>query len=307
MMNNENNNIIYSNNRYLAAQPCEDFPNMLKSEEGGLRLKGCYKKSSPDKALVTIITATLNRKEYLEETIQSVISQTYHNIEYIIIDGGSTDGTLDVIKKYDDEIDYWISKPDNSMYEAINSGIRYSRGDIIAVLNSDDKYIGTEAIKQIINHFQENPSIDGIYGNLVRLYESHIRYKILFQVNYRQYLISGKGTFIPHSTLFVKRRLIEKVGLYDTCYRYASDYDFILRCLKNGTLKYINYPLTFFRVHDKSITATDSTITPETFAILKAHEIDRINKIYRFLMYFYLWGKYKLLNLSYLRHNRKSL
>lgn len=301
------NNTRYSQNEYSAAQTCEDSLNAQNFAEGGLRLKGCYKKSSPDKTLVTIITATLNRKDYLEETIQSVISQTYNNVEYIIIDGGSTDGTLDVIKKYEERIDYWISRPDNSMYEAINSGIRHSRGDIIAVLNSDDKYIGSDVIKQIINHFQGNPGIDGIYGNLVRLYESHIRYKRLFQVNYKQYLISGKGTLIPHSTLFVKRRLIEKAGLYDTRYRYASDYDFILRCLKNGTLKYINYPLTFFRVHDKSITATDSTITPETFAILKAHEIDRINKIYRFLMYLYLWGKYKLLSLLYLRHNRKNL
>ncbi|MCK4913252.1 MAG: glycosyltransferase [Planctomycetes bacterium] len=264
--------------------------------EGGLRLRGVYKKNSGDNALVTIITATLNRKDYLEEAIQSVISQTYENIEYIIVDGGSTDGTLDIIKKYDDKIDYWISRPDNSMYEAINSGVKHSRGDIIAVLNSDDKYAGTDVIEQVINHLQGNPGIDGIYGNLVRLYESHTRYKRLFQVNYRQYLISGKGTFVPHSTLFVKRQLIEKVGLYDTRYRYASDYDFILRCLKNGTLKYINYPLTFFRVHDKSITSTDGTITPETFIILKKHEIDRINKIYRRLMYIYLWGKYKLLS-----------
>jgi glycosyltransferase involved in cell wall biosynthesis len=254
------------------------------------------KKSLPDKPLVSIITATFNRKDYLEETIQSVASQTYRNIEYIIIDGGSTDGTLDVIKKYDDKIDFWISRPDNSMYEAINDGIRHCNGDIIAILNSDDKYIDENVIEHIISHFEKEPDIDGVYGNLIRLYENKTRYKKLFQVNYKQYLISGKGTFIPHSTLFVKRRLIEKVGLYDTQYRYASDYDFILRCLKNGTLKYIDYPLTFFREHNNSITATDSTITPETYDILKAHKLWSVNSIYRFAVHTYLWCKYKYLN-----------
>ncbi len=287
--------------------PENTFSGYLPQCGGGLRTRGCYKQALPDKPLITIITVTLNRKEYLEETIQSVISQTYENVEFIIIDGGSTDGTLDVIKKYDDKIDYWVSRPDNSMYEAINDGIRHSKGDIIAVLNSDDKYTGPEVIKEVITNFQRYPDIDGLYGNLIRLHQNYIRYKRLFQVNYRQYLISRKGTFVPHSTLFVKRKCIEKIGLYDTRYRYASDYDFILRCLENGTLKYINRPLTFFRQHDKSITATDSTITPETFAILKEHKIDGINKIYRLLTYVYLWGKYKLLNLLCLRHNRKNL
>ena len=271
--------------------------------KGKSELKYLFKNSIHYKPLVSIVTATFNRKEFLEETIQSVINQTYDNIEYVIIDGGSTDGTLDVIKKYDDKINFWISRPDNSMYEAINDGIKNCNGDIIAILNSDDKYIDEEVIQLVVNHFQNEPDIDGIYGNLIRLYEKSFRYKRLFQVNYEQYLVSGKGTFVPHSTLFIKRRLIEKVGLYDTHYRFASDYDFILRCLKNGNLKYINYPLTYFREHENSITATDSTITPETFDILKAHKLREFNPIHRFVMHSYLWCKYKYLN-SFYNHTK---
>jgi len=91
--------------------------------EGGVRVRGYYKQSLRDKPLVTIITPTFNRKEYLEETIQREINQAYENVEHIIIDGASTDDMLDVIKKYNDKIDYWLSKPDNSMYEAINKDI----------------------------------------------------------------------------------------------------------------------------------------------------------------------------------------
>jgi len=285
----------------------ELLPNRAHRCHGGLRVRGYYKQKLHDKPLVTVITATLNRKDFLDETIQSVISQTYDNVEYIIVDGGSTDGTLDVIRKYDDKIDYWVSRPDNSMYEAINDGIRHSRGDIMAVLNSDDKYAGPEVIKQLAAYFQKYPEIDGVYGNLIRLYENHIRYKKLFQVNYKQYLTSRKGTFVPHSTLFVKRRLIERVGLYDARYRYASDYDFILRCLKCGTLRHIDRPITFFREHSKSITAIGNNITPETLTIVKEHNIDSLNKCYRFPMYAYLWTKYKLLNSLYSLHNKRHL
>lgn len=269
------------------------------SAEGGLRLNGIFKPSRLDETLVTIITATFNRKDFLEDTIQSVINQTYRNIEYIIIDGGSTDGTLDVIQQYDDKIDYWISRADNTMYEAINDGIRLATGNIVAILNSDDKYVGPNVIEQVVAAFKKFPHIDGLYGDLIRLQKNNIRYKKLFQVNYRQYLVSGKGTFVPHTALFITRECIEKVGLYDTRYRYASDYDFILRCLKNGRLKYISCPFTFFREHDKSITATDSTITPETTMILKAHKIDCFNKWYCLFLYTYLWSKYKLSNLLY--------
>ena len=96
--------------------------------EGGLRTKGYFKKSYDDKPLISIITVVFNGERYLEQTIQSVIDQTYDNVEYIIIDGGSTDGTLDIIKKYEDKIDYWVSEKDNGIYDAMNKGIKVCYG-----------------------------------------------------------------------------------------------------------------------------------------------------------------------------------
>ena len=291
----------YSTKRHLASKTGCFYEKPMSiyeiKEYGGLRPNGHCKESLRDRPLVTIITATYNRTEFLEETIHSVISQGYENIEHIIIDGGSTDGTIDVIKKYDDIIDFWISRPDNSMYEAINHGIELARGDIIAVLNSDDKYASPRIIEQVVANFKKYPQIDALYGDLIRLYKNHIRYKRLFQVNYRQYLLSRKGTFVPHSTLFVTRKCIETIGLYDTRYRYASDYDFILRILKDCRIKYFNQPLTYFREHNNSITSACNTIRPETFLILKEHKIDELSKCNQFIMYVYLWSKYKIMNI----------
>ena len=111
-----------------------------RKSEGGLRTKGYYKKSYEDKPLISIITVVYNGEKYLEETILSVINQTYDNVEYIIIDGGSTDGTIDIIKKYNDNIDYWVSEKDRNMYDGINKGLKIASGDIVASLNSDDFY-----------------------------------------------------------------------------------------------------------------------------------------------------------------------
>lgn len=274
----------------------EPSPHPQRLTSGGLHLRGYYKKTVADKLLVTIITAVFNSEKYVEDTIQSVINQTYDNVEYIIIDGCSTDKTLDIIREYDDTIDCWVSEPDGSMYEAINKGIDLSRGNIIAVLNSDDKYVGPDVIEQAVRDLQQYPDIDGLYGDLIKLYPTYTQYKRVFQVNYKESLLSQRGTFVPHATLFVRRDCIKKIGLYDTRYRYASDYDFILKCLKCCKLKYINRPFTYFRLHDESITSSGK-IRQEKFAILDDHRINKYYKPYRLMMYVYLWSKYALLNL----------
>ena len=120
-------------------------------EDGGLRKKGIIKKSTKDKPLITIITAAFNSEKYLEECINSLYNQEYTNYEHIIIDGGSTDQSLNIIKKYNDKIDYWSTKPDKGIYDAFNIGMKLSKGDYIGFLNSDDKY--TEKAFSILHKY----------------------------------------------------------------------------------------------------------------------------------------------------------
>ena len=112
--------------------------NKSRVGEGGLRTKGDYKKSYHGRPLISIITVVFNNERYLEDTIMSVLNQSYDNVEYVIIDGGSSDGTLDIIRKYEDEIDYWVSEEDSGIYDAMNKGIDLVMGDWVNFLNSSD-------------------------------------------------------------------------------------------------------------------------------------------------------------------------
>ncbi len=123
------------------------------------------KKFYSHKPLMSIITVVFNGEKFLEQTIQSVINQTYKNIEYIIIDGGSTDGTLDIIKKYKDKIDYWASEKDEGIYDAMNKGIKVAKGKYLAFINADDWY-EDNALNHVFSAYSQNQNIDFFYGNL---------------------------------------------------------------------------------------------------------------------------------------------
>ena len=122
-------------------------PDSQRQGEDGLRTKGYFKKSLPGKPLISVITAVFNDKEHLEQTIKSVITQTYDNVEYIIIDGGSADGTLDIIRKYEHLIDYWISEPDEGIYDAMNKGIDLAAGEWINFMNAGDEFVDKNVIQ----------------------------------------------------------------------------------------------------------------------------------------------------------------
>ena len=121
------------------------------NKSGGIRSSGKLKATSPGAPLISIITAVLNGDKTLERTIQSVIDQDYKNIEYIIIDGGSTDGTLDIIKKYDHAIDYWMSEPDEGIYDAFNKGIQISSGEWIYFLGADDYFVDQNVLNTTVH------------------------------------------------------------------------------------------------------------------------------------------------------------
>ncbi|TCK18103.1 glycosyltransferase involved in cell wall biosynthesis [Thiogranum longum] len=244
--------------------------------------------------LVTIITVTKNSESYLEETIESVITQSYPNIEYLIIDGKSDDGTVDIIKKYEKHIAYWCSEPDGSMYHAINKGIQRSNGDIIAVLNSDDRYYSNEAVETAVDLLRKGDAV-GVYGNMLVDYGKKLRTRRVFDVSFESYLMSMKGTFVPHITLFVKRSVINELNGYQEKYRYAADYDFILRVLKNYRLQFIPVTLAVFRRHASSITASGK-IAPERDLVLQDNGLYEYSIFRRKFTYFWGWVKYYALN-----------
>lgn len=180
---------------------------------------------------VSIITAVFNNRESIEDCIKSVLSQTYLNIEHIIIDGGSTDGTLDVIGKYRDKIATIISEPDNGIYDAMNKGIRIATGDIVGTLNSDDIYANEFVIENVVKAISES-NVESCYGDLVYVDRNNtdkvIRY---WKADNFQKERFKKGWMPPHPTFFMKRNIYERYGLLNLDFPLAADYEIMLRFL----------------------------------------------------------------------------
>ncbi len=198
--------------------------------EGGLRLKKNFKNSIPNKPLITVITAVLNNDKYLEECILSLHKQKYENYEHIILDGGSGESTIKIIKKYEDKIDYWCSKRDNGIYDAFNNGMKLARGDYLGFLNSDDTY-SDKTFELLISYIKKFPEKDFIFGAVNKHWGTLYGFK-----PYKIYW--SWGFYSSHSTgFFIKRNSAKKVGLYNIKYRYSSDYDYFFRMIVKKKLK----------------------------------------------------------------------
>ena len=198
--------------------------------DGGLRKQGVIKKDIPGKPLITVITVVLNNEKYLEESIKSLHQQNYDNYEHIIVDGGSTDKTIEIIKKYESKIDYWCSGPDQGIYDAFNKGMKLAKGSYIGFLNSDDVYEKNafEFLSKYINNFPEK---DFIFGAVKK------HWGVLY--GYKPYKIYWSwGFYSSHSTgFFIKTDSAKKVGLYNLKYKYSSDYDYFFRMIVKKKLK----------------------------------------------------------------------
>lgn len=179
---------------------------------------------------VTVITAVWNDADHIEKTIQSVLAQTYPNVEYIIIDGGSKDGTVDVIKKYTDKISYWVSEPDKGVYDAMNKGIAASTGDYVNFMNSGDKFHDENVLSDM--KFEE---VDGahtcLYGDV-----NEIQWDGVYRIKPKPFFntsLKFMGIGICHQTMFFPGDEIRKMK-YDLQYRIVSDYDLAYRMHKDG-------------------------------------------------------------------------
>ncbi|KHG33837.1 MAG: hypothetical protein OA34_08170 [Sulfurospirillum sp. MES] len=190
------------------------------------------KKTYENKPLISVITVVYNGERHLEETIQSVINQTYDNVEYIIIDGGSTDGTLDIIKKYEDKIDYWVSEKDNGIYDAMNKGICLSFGEWINFMNVGDKFYDKNTLKST---FQKNI-----------IYQADFIYSDTIFSNGKTFVCDIKKSRIIHQSLFYKKYLHKEFGLYVVAKGVTiSDYLFFMLS-KNKKWVKVNNPIAIF-------------------------------------------------------------
>jgi len=180
---------------------------------------------------ISIITVTLNSEKYLSDCIRSVREQNYKDIEHIIIDGKSTDGTLRIIYKNLDSISSWISETDRGMYDAINKGLEMATGDIVRVLNSDDMFASADSVRSIVDCFQTTKA-DSIYGNLIYV-DPEDPHKIVRYWKSNSYKRSRfrYGWMPAHPTFYMRRELIERYGLYENHYFTAADYEFMARYL----------------------------------------------------------------------------
>ncbi|WP_316851331.1 glycosyltransferase family 2 protein [Pedobacter agri] len=192
---------------------------------------------------ISIITVVYNAEKYIKDCVESIIYQSHQDIEYIIIDGESIDGTLEVIKKYKQYLTHFVSEKDNGLYDAINKGISLASGDVIGILNADDMLVNKDIVSQVANAFINAPQIHAVYGNLN--YITATAGKVVRE--WRSYQADKtdieKGWMPAHPTLYVKRELFELYGNYALDMGTAADYDLMLRYFHTYKIKALYLPL----------------------------------------------------------------
>lgn len=197
---------------------------------------------------VSIITVSFNSAKTIADTIDSVLSQDFPEIEYIIVDGCSTDGTVDIIRQNENRISQWISEKDQGMYDAMNKGIAMATGDVIGILNSDDVYMNTRVVSDLMRLMQSQ-NTEVVFADLI-LVDSSNQNKVL------RYYDSGRfhpnkfkfGWMPAHPTVFVKRELYQRVGKFSTTYQIAADYEMLIRMLAIEKASYAYYPKPVVRM-----------------------------------------------------------
>ncbi|VAX10883.1 Glycosyl transferase, family 2 [hydrothermal vent metagenome] len=217
-------------------------------EEGGRRVteqQPLIKNSNP---LVTIVTVVFNGAQYIEQTINSILSQTYKYIEYILIDGGSTDGTINIIKKYDKDLEYWVSEPDAGIADAMNKGIALSSGDFILFLHADDFLIDEGSIALAVSLLKQSTAIAA--------------FNIIFRNNNGDSVLKPRGfncwlnfkTGLLHQGVLCSSNIFERIGWFDTDFSIAMDYEFWLRAYREGIMPDL-FPQTLCIMRDTGVSS----------------------------------------------------
>jgi glycosyltransferase involved in cell wall biosynthesis len=196
---------------------------------------------------ISIVTPSFNQGRFIEETIRSVLLQGYPNLEYIVVDGGSTDNTLEILNKYDGFIT-WISEPDDGQTDAINKGLKLATGEIVAYLNSDDVY-EPEAFLKVAQLFCQEKKISMVYGDIIHIDEGSHFIEIYRPGTIRLEEYLGCGVYLPQPTVFFRKRVMEEIGFFDKSLNLAMDFDYWMRIFLRFKTQYIPVSLAAARMY----------------------------------------------------------
>jgi len=245
--------------------------------------------------LISIITVCFNSEKTIKDTIDSVLEQTYKNIEYIIIDGMSSDNTIEIVKKYKNKVNRFVSESDNGLYDAMNKGIDLASGDIIGILNSDDFYSHKNVIKMIMEKF-DTTNIDSVFANLVYVSENDTN-KVVRYFDSGQFKPSlfTYGLMPAHPTFFVKKIVYEKYGKFCTDFKNAADFDLLTRFLYVNKITYFHIDKVIIRMRIGGESTSFSSIWTNNIEILKACKVNGIKTNIFKIFTRYIFKLYSLL------------
>lgn len=206
---------------------------------------------------ISIITPSYNSSATISRTIESVMTQNYHDLEYIIIDGGSQDGTAEIVAGYQDKIKItFISEPDKGIYDAMNKGIKLASGEVIGILNSDDLFFDDSVLKTVSEAFLEG-KVDVVYGDIKYFSDSVDKTSRYWKTGEYSEGKLNNGWVIPHPALFVRKAVYDKAGLYRDDFKIAADYEFILRILKKYQFNLRYVPRVFVKMYSGGTSGRD--------------------------------------------------
>ena len=247
--------------------------------------------------LVTIITVVFNGKIYIEETIQSVIGQTYKNIEYIVIDGGSNDGTVDIISKYANNITYWISEPDKGIYDAMNKGIKVAKGEWLNFLNAGDSYIDNKVLANVFESDLSDATI--IYGDIKVLNENgESYYRKAITLKDKKSIL--KGMLICHQAIFYGKEIIE---FYDATLRIMAEWKHLINLTEHPNFKPLKFEFPFVYYRLGGLSSQQSQWTFLEYKTVFFNEYGRFNYIKHSPFFTYMAFKRFLKRLFHIQNN----
>ena len=233
---------------------------------------------------ISVITAVFNNRKTISNSIESALSQAGVNVELIVIDGGSSDGTLDILHGYGDRLAVLVSEPDNGIYDALNKGIQQATGDLVGFLHSDDIFESSAVLAKVEAAFRD-PAVDAVYGDLVYVRHDDVSQIIRYwKSGLYDYAALSRGWMPPHPTFYVRRSVYERLGGFDTRYRIAADYDAILRFLAVGKIRTAYIPEVLVRMRAGGISNRSlKTIVQKSLEDIKVLRRNNVGGVWTWL------------------------